>query len=62
MAELLTVEDTMKMNKVQIEKKLGKYAKELNGFGMNHKSSCEFLSSVMNLGIALYRKKMNKEW
>lgn len=52
MANKLTIVDTRKMNKTQIETELGKYAKELEKLGMDHISACEFLSSVMNLGIA----------
>ena len=61
MSKLLTVEETRKMSKRQIELKLGKYAKDLEKLGMDHISACEFLSSVMNLGIAVQEKvKTNK--
>lgn len=52
MANVLTIADTRKMSKTEIEVKLGEYAKNLEKLGMNHVSACEFLSSVMNLGIA----------
>ena len=54
MAKALTIMDTRKMSKTEIETKLGEYAKELENFGMDHKSACEFLSSIMNLGIAAH--------
>lgn len=52
MANVLTIADTRKMSKTKIETKLGEYAKELEKLGMDHVSACEFLSSIMNLGIA----------
>ena len=61
MSKLLTVEETRKMSKGQIELKLGKYAKELEKLGMDHTSACEFLSSVMNLGIAAQEKVNNRK-
>lgn len=56
MAKVLSMADTRKMSKTKIEVELGKCAKELEKFGMDHVSSCEFLSSVMNLGIAAHEK------
>lgn len=56
MSKLLTVADTRNMSKGKIELKLGEYAKELEKLGMDHTSACEFLSSVMNLGIAAQEK------
>lgn len=61
MAKMLTVIDTRKMSKTQIETELGKYAKELEKLGMDHVSACEFLSSVMNLGIAAHEKCHNTD-
>lgn len=52
MSNMLTIMDTRKMSKRKIELKLGEYAKELEKLGMDHVSACEFLSSIMNLGIA----------
>lgn len=59
MAEKLTIADTRKMSKTKIETRLGEYAKELEKLGMDHVSACEFLSSVMNLGIASHEKIHN---
>lgn len=59
MAKMLTIADTRKMSKREIEIKLGEYAKELENLGMDHKSSCEFLSSIMNLGIAAQERVHN---
>ena len=59
MAKVLTVMDTRKMSKTKIEAKLGEYAKELEELGMDHVSACEFLSSVMNLGIAAHEQWHN---
>ena len=59
MSNVLTIADTRKMSKTKIEVKLGEYAKELEKLGMDHVSACEFLSSVMNLGIAAHEKVHN---
>ena len=59
MAKVLTMADTRKMSKTKIETKLGEYAKGLEKLGMNHVSACEFLSSVMNLGIAAHEQVHN---
>lgn len=56
MSNMLTIMDTRKMSKRKIELKLGEYAKELEKLGMDHVSACEFLSSIMNLGIAVQEK------
>jgi hypothetical protein len=59
MAKVLTIADTRKMSKTKIETKLGEYAKELEKLGMDHVSSCELLSSIMNLGIAAHELAHN---
>lgn len=59
MAKVLTIADTRKMSKTKIETKLSEYTKELEKLGMDHVSACEFLSSVMNLGIAVNEKVHN---
>lgn len=56
MPKLFTIADTRKMSKTMIETKLGEYANELEKLGVDHVSACEFLSSVMNLGIAAYEQ------
>ncbi len=60
MDKVLTIMDTRKMSKTKIEMELGEYAKELEKLGMDHVSACGFLSSVMNLGIAIHEKVHNK--
>lgn len=60
MANALTIADTRKMSKTKIEVKLGEYAKDLEKLGMDHVSACEFLSSVMNLGIAAQERWRDK--
>ena len=57
---LLTIADTRNMSKAKIQRELGEYAKELEKLGMDHVSACEFLSSVMNLGIAA-QEQVHKE-
>jgi hypothetical protein len=60
MGKLLTIADTREMSKTKIQITLGEYTKELEKLGMDHVSACEFLSSVMNLGIAAQEKHHNK--
>lgn len=59
MSKALTIADTRNMSKTKIEAKLGEYAKELEKLGMDHVSACEFLSSIMNLGIAAHERVHN---
>lgn len=59
MVKMLTIADTRKMNKTKIEAELGERAKELEKLGMDHVSACEFLSSIMNLGIAAHEQTHN---
>lgn len=61
MSKALTIMDTRKMSKTKIETKLGEYAKELEALGMDHVSACDFLSSVMNLGIAAQERVHNTD-
>lgn len=61
MAKLLTIADTREMSKTKIQITLGEYTKELEKLGMDHESACEFVSSVMNLGIAAQEKWHNNE-
>ena len=56
MSEMLSIADTRKMSKIKIQMALGERAKELEKLGMDHVRACEFLSSVMNLGIASHEK------
>ena len=56
MANMLSIADTRKMSKTKIATTLGKYGKELEKLGMDHVSAHEFLSSVMNLGIAAHEQ------
>lgn len=59
MANMITVADARKMSETKIRVTLGEHAKELEKLGMDHTSACEFLSSVMNLGIAAHEQKHN---
>lgn len=36
--------------------KIGKCGKKLEELGMNHEEACKFVSSIMNLGIAIHEK------
>ena len=50
----IKIEDARKMNKKKIEKELGKRAKILEKTGMSHEDACDFISGIMNLGIAVH--------
>lgn len=52
----VTIMEAREMTKEKIEVELGKRAKKLEEFGMTHEDACEFLSGVMNLGIAIQEK------
>lgn len=61
MAEKITVNhwsimNAREMSKTKLERELGKYVKELEKLDMDHVQACEFVSSVMNIGIALQEK------
>ena len=48
-----------KMTEGKLTAEIGKRAKVLEELGMNHEDACEFVSEVMNLGIAM-QEKWNK--
>lgn len=57
----MTVDDTRKLTKVEIEAELGEKTKLLESLGMTHVEACEFVSDIMNLGIAAQEKISKKE-
>ena len=48
----VTIMEAREMSKTKIEVELGKRVEKLEEFGMTHKTACEFVSGIMNLGIA----------
>ena len=48
----IKIEEARRMNKKEIEIKLGMRIKTLEGLGMTHDEACDFVSGIMNLGIA----------
>lgn len=48
--------EARKMTKGKLTAEIGKRAKVLEELGMNHVDACEFVSGVMNLGIAMQEK------
>ena len=44
------------MTKGKLTAEIGKRAKALEELGMGHGDACEFVSGVMNLGIAMQEK------
>ena len=51
-----TIMETRKMSKTKLQTEIGKCAKQMEELGMNHESACKFVSSIMNLGIAIQEK------
>lgn len=52
----MTIMETREMSKSQIEAELAKYVNRLIDFGLTKKEACEFVSDIMNLGIASKEK------
>ena len=48
----VTIMEAREMSKTKIEVELGKRVEKLEELGMSHKTACEFVSGIMNLGIA----------
>ncbi len=60
MNNMFTIMETRKMSKNELNVEIGKSAKCLEKLGMSHMDACKFVSSVMNLGIAI-QEKCNSE-
>ena len=48
----VTIMEAREMSKTKIEVELGKRVEKLEELGITHKTACEFVSGIMNLGIA----------
>lgn len=48
----IKIEEARKMSKKEIETKLKNCTKKLENLGMTHEDACDFISGIMNLGIA----------
>ena len=48
----VTIMEAREMRKTKIEVELGKRVEKLEALGRTHKTACEFVSGIMNLGIA----------
>lgn len=57
---MLTIMDTREMDKRHLETEIARHIRALEEHGMDHKEAAEFISSVMNIGIALEEKLKNK--
>lgn len=51
-----TIMETRKMSKCKLQTEIGLCEKRMEALGMNCKDACEFVSSIMNLGIAMQEK------
>lgn len=61
MDHTFTIMETRKMSKHKLEVEIGKHAKYLEELGVSHIDACEFVSSVMNLGIAIQESENRKK-
>ena len=52
----VTIMEAREMSKTKIKVELGKRVEKLEELGMTHKTACEFVSGIMNLGIAAQEK------
>lgn len=52
-----TIMETRKMSKNKLQVKIGKCCKKIEELGMNHEDACKFVSTIMNLGIAIQEKQ-----
>ena len=57
----LTIFDTRDMSIYEINHELSNRTRFLEDLGMEHIDSCEFVSSIMNLGIASQEKWNEKK-
>ena len=59
--DVLTIFDTRDMSIDEINHELSNRTRFLEDLGMEHIDSCEFVSSIMNLGIASQEKWNEKK-
>lgn len=52
-----TVIEARKMTEQKLETEIGKCALKLETIGMSHAEACQFVATVMSLGIAIQEKK-----
>lgn len=48
--------ETRQMSKSKLQTEIGKCTKQIEELGMSHEDACKFVSSIMNLGIAIQEK------
>lgn len=51
-----TIMETRQMSKSKLQTEIGKCTKQIEELGMSHEDACNFVSSIMNLGIAIQEK------
>ena len=55
MSKNFTIMETREMSKHKLETEISKCAKRMEELGMDHEEACKFVSSIMNLGIAMQK-------
>ena len=48
--------ETRQMSKSKLQTEIGKCTKQIEELGMSYEDACKFVSSIMNLGIAIQEK------
>lgn len=56
MSKNFTIMETREMSKHKLETEIGKCARRMEELGIDHEEACKFVSSIMNLGIAMQEK------
>lgn len=51
-----TIMETREMSKQRLEDEISECVKTMESLGINHVYACHFVSSIMNLGIAMQEK------
>lgn len=51
-----TIMETRQMSKSKLQTEIGKCTKQIEELDMSHEDACKFVSSIMNLGIAIQEK------
>lgn len=56
MSKNFTIMETREMSKHKLETEISKCARRIEELGIDHEEACKFVSSIMNLGIAMQEK------
>lgn len=60
MGKKFTIMEAREMSRYKLEVEIGKCAKRMVELGMSHEEACEFVSKLMNIGIAIQEKEVTR--